>query len=186
MILSRVVLGRCEEFCDERPARGGQWVFVDPEMGARPHSFKRDWRYTVRKFQQVYPEYIVKLNSIASPRRIARARRPRTQFFAHNPALTASITTPPKDKRMDADSTGLGVLKTDENDRLLSPAKVKMCVVCMSKAADRVLVPCGHVCLCEDCSSFQELARLRNKCPECRQIFREVIKIYSQVVEADK
>ena len=172
LILSRVSLGRSRE------ASSNMHQGTIPFLSF--HSIRGDnAKYDISDFRQVYPEYIIELN--LTRRRIVRVRRPETQFFPHNPATSATFNTPPKR----IPDSSLGGLKTDENDRLLSPAKVKMCVVCMTNAADRVLIPCGHVCLCGDCSAFGELARLNSKCPECRQNFREVIKIYSQVVEPE-
>lgn len=38
------------------------------------------------------------------------------------------------------------------------------CVICMSAACNMVMVPCGHLCMCTDCSNiFND-----NKCPMCR------------------
>lgn len=36
-----------------------------------------------------------------------------------------------------------------------------LCVVCLEKKADYVILPCGHVCVCINCSQIVE------KCPMC-------------------
>lgn len=37
------------------------------------------------------------------------------------------------------------------------------CVVCVENPKEVICLPCGHVCLCEDCS-----AKIKFKCPVCR------------------
>ena len=50
------------------------------------------------------------------------------------------------------------------------------CVVCLTGAADRVIKPCGHLCLCGDCASrFQ---RDRMPCPVCRCSQRSIDRVY--------
>ena len=46
------------------------------------------------------------------------------------------------------------------------------CVVCLVNRADHVLLPCGHVCVCEGC------AYLLNTCPICRQNISERKHVY--------
>lgn len=46
-----------------------------------------------------------------------------------------------------------------ENER----PEVQVCVVCCQNSRGIILLPCGHVCLCEDCS-----ARITDFCPVCR------------------
>ena len=45
--------------------------------------------------------------------------------------------------------------------------EVQACVVCCQNRRGIILLPCGHVCLCEDCS-----ARITDFCPVCR---REIV-----------
>ncbi|KAF5292592.1 hypothetical protein FQA39_LY13925 [Lamprigera yunnana] len=40
----------------------------------------------------------------------------------------------------------------------------QLCVVCKVNPKEVILLPCGHVCLCEDCS-----VEILNKCPVCRE-----------------
>ena len=50
----------------------------------------------------------------------------------------------------------------------------KLCVVCMDAANSHALLPCGHKCICADCST-----RLRDGlCPVCRAPFERVAPIY--------
>lgn len=39
----------------------------------------------------------------------------------------------------------------------------QICVVCNINAREIILLPCGHVCICEDCS-----ANINDSCPICR------------------
>jgi E3 ubiquitin-protein ligase MUL1 len=41
--------------------------------------------------------------------------------------------------------------------------EVQACVICCQNRRRIILLPCGHVCLCEDCS-----ARITDFCPICR------------------
>lgn len=44
------------------------------------------------------------------------------------------------------------------------------CLICMENPHDVILVPCGHYCLCKECSS-----RIGGKCPLCRSVVDLVI-----------
>lgn len=59
----------------------------------------------------------------------------------------------------------------------------KQCVICQSQDVSRVLIPCGHVSLCEGCSSNDCLSELRGKCPECREKFYCVQKVYGKIAQ---
>jgi hypothetical protein len=47
------------------------------------------------------------------------------------------------------------------------------CVVCLDAMKTHAIVPCGHLCLCESCST-----RIRTKCPICTRSITDIIKIY--------
>ncbi|KAI8429600.1 hypothetical protein MSG28_000198 [Choristoneura fumiferana] len=42
--------------------------------------------------------------------------------------------------------------------------EVQLCVVCAENPKEIILLPCGHVCLCEDCSD-----NIQEACPICRE-----------------
>ena len=46
------------------------------------------------------------------------------------------------------------------------------CVVCMDKPLEMVFVPCGHICVCEECSA--QITR----CPICRSRTQMAVKVY--------
>jgi hypothetical protein len=64
----------------------------------------------------------------------------------------------------------------------MSEINAKMCIICWSKCACRVLLPCGHISLCEACSTDVSLSKMGWKCPECRGAIREAITIYGRVL----
>jgi len=62
-------------------------------------------------------------------------------------------------------------------------SSTKQCVVCLERDVRRICLPCGHPCLCEVCSTEQGLRKLRQKCPECRGIIKQVVTIFARVVD---
>lgn len=48
-----------------------------------------------------------------------------------------------------------------------------LCIVCMEDAASHVVVPCGHLALCQRCSGLAS-----SKCPLCRQAAERVIRVF--------
>lgn len=71
---------------------------------------------------------------------------------------------------------------TSSTTDTMSEMNAKLCIICMSKCACRVLLPCGHISLCEACSTDYSLSKMRWKCPECRGAIREAITIYGRIL----
>ncbi len=82
--------------------------------------------------------------------------------------------TAPKDKKQSASKKKKGKKKK---------SATKKCVVCLDKDVRRILLPCGHPCLCEVCGTDQGLRKLRRKCPECRGTIKQAVTIYARVVD---
>lgn len=51
------------------------------------------------------------------------------------------------------------------------------CVICQDKIKSIVLLPCRHLCLCQDC--FRQLRRYREQCPMCRVPYHHSIQVYA-------
>lgn len=47
------------------------------------------------------------------------------------------------------------------------------CIVCMEDSASHVVVPCGHLALCQRCSGLAS-----SRCPLCRQAAERVIRVF--------
>jgi hypothetical protein len=77
----------------------------------------------------------------------------------HNPNITINLEIDINDSN-----------SNDNNDNNDSHDKLT-CNICMVNPKDCSLIPCGH-CYCLTC-----VGKL-NKCPECRQDFSQILKIY--------
>ena len=52
-----------------------------------------------------------------------------------------------------------------------SPLSQEMeCVICMNEMKSRVMIPCGHVCICASCDKKQNL----ESCPLCRKPIKSI------------
>lgn len=49
----------------------------------------------------------------------------------------------------------------------------QLCVVCRTNPREIILLPCGHVCLCEDCAGD-----INNDCPLCRTPISQKMAAY--------
>ena len=52
----------------------------------------------------------------------------------------------------------------------------KLCVVCQDKEKCIMILPCRHLCICQDCQA--PLQARNNHCPICRRPVRQTIKAY--------
>jgi hypothetical protein len=58
-----------------------------------------------------------------------------------------------------------------------SDAEETQCVVCFDAPKDHLIVPCGHMCVCEACA--EQLTKTRTPmCPVCRGPIRETMKVF--------
>ena len=56
-------------------------------------------------------------------------------------------------------------------------AEETMCVVCFDAPKDHIIVPCGHVCVCEACA--EQLTKTRTPmCPVCRGPIIQTMKVF--------
>lgn len=57
-----------------------------------------------------------------------------------------------------------------------SETKIAECCVCLDKPSTHIVLPCGHMCLCETCSLKCKRAKL--KCPKCCGTVRQISKVF--------
>ena len=51
------------------------------------------------------------------------------------------------------------------------------CVICLSSTSTHVVVPCGHMCLCEQCAVLPKLQQTK-QCPVCRSKYSMIIRVF--------
>lgn len=51
--------------------------------------------------------------------------------------------------------------------------EAQICVACLQNPREVALFPCGHVCVCADCS-----LRIQERCPVCRESVAETVAVY--------
>ena len=59
----------------------------------------------------------------------------------------------------------------------------KSCVVCLEEDVNHVIIPCGHICLCQKCAKSNVLRKMNKRCPECRGKMEKVYRVYGRIVE---
>lgn len=63
----------------------------------------------------------------------------------------------------------------DDREATCDAHKAAECCVCLSSPATVAIVPCGHKCLCEVCLPR---VKLRRKCPKCRGLIRDTLRVF--------
>jgi hypothetical protein len=116
----------------------------------------------------------------------------RMEDYYHNNTRTASSATiandndddDDNDKKKESTTTTTTSNTTNNNtNKDNHRSNTKKCVVCLEKDVRRILLPCGHPCLCEVCGTKQGLKKLKYKCPECRSVIQDTVIIYGRVVD---
>lgn len=49
------------------------------------------------------------------------------------------------------------------------------CIICLERSSTYAFVPCGHLCICDHCTSFENVC---DKCPICRNHSQQVMKVF--------
>ena len=57
---------------------------------------------------------------------------------------------------------------------VVEPVATRLCVVCQSSPRHIAFAPCGHLCICRDCSNNPSI----NTCPICRNSFTRMLEIF--------
>lgn len=58
--------------------------------------------------------------------------------------------------------------------RANSDSEQRQCVVCMDRESSVVIIPCGHLCVCQPCSSC-----CKQLCPVCRGAITQMVQTYT-------
>lgn len=114
--------------------------------------------------------------SVSAPSSAANSLTTATQGVTRAAAIAASKSTNPFTPDS-VPSTPVASATAPTNDLASAPASqgTGECVVCLDALSCYVLVPCGHLCLCEKCS---RLFTVGSDCPKCRAVIVQSIKAY--------
>ena len=63
---------------------------------------------------------------------------------------------------------------TKDENKIITTAKLKECIVCHNNIRESVFVPCGHRCVCYNCAVI--IFAVHKKCPECNEVAKCIIK----------
>jgi len=74
----------------------------------------------------------------------------------------------PKEK-----GTGSVIQSNTETEPTKEP---NLCVICYGEQADRICLPCGHLCLCKNC---EDLVKESKRCAFCGHELKDIVKVYS-------
>ena len=73
-------------------------------------------------------------------------------------------------------------LQIEEEEAEAQLREDEKCSICLQRAKDSVLTPCGHKCVCSPCALVLQdegtSRRVRNKCPICRSKFATAVKVF--------
>lgn len=159
----------CGLFEDGKPIRRTCTLLHIPRMP--PLSFVSPCvRFVFRRWQMwradrlMHDLLVTDSNAVGSTRK-ARARRKRR---SKKPYRSDGLpVTSPVVENGEIANAALGIDDTGTND-------CGVCVICMDATSTHVVVPCGHVCLCETCAALDH----DRSCPFCRAEITSIIRIF--------
>jgi len=73
-------------------------------------------------------------------------------------------------------NTASNILVKRKKELVAQPQEVKECVICTDNETTHIVIPCGHKCLCEECSKSFPMQMM--KCPMCRVDIESVIRVF--------
>ncbi|CAE7915241.1 Fank1 [Symbiodinium sp. KB8] len=91
---------------------------------------------------------------------------------SHSPAPAQA---PPREPPHHAAQTPPPAQVISQDDQERPEQDDGMCVVCLERRADTAVVPCGHLCLCQNCVADVMGQKL---CPMCRNEASSTVRIY--------
>jgi hypothetical protein len=108
-------------------------------------------------------------------RALREANKARDGAMGHIPvAKLADLESKVKTVRVEADGYRQMASMLEGHGAPAPPGQE--CVVCTDKDATHLVVPCGHKCLCVDCSGI--LVARGDPCPICRGVIGSMVKVF--------
>lgn len=117
------------------------------------------------KNSKIYPFYIIFYYSIIKP-----------GIILTNLIIRKSI------KNYTTKNTSTPIIKEEINSKKEykeennSSEDNKQCIICLSEKREYLIIPCGHLCLCQNCK--KNFKKRDSKCPICRNKINFIQKVY--------
>lgn len=92
-------------------------------------------------------------------------------------SLRSSLEEMPSESRVRLEEQGLTAGSPSPSDSATTSLHSKTCVVCHDARISRIIAPCGHYCMCEECTATLLRMPERN-CPVCRGHIDAAIKVF--------
>jgi hypothetical protein len=178
-----------------------QWneIFINHLMCLNEYEYQAPPAECIETRQELPVEWIQLLRIIAFPPEVLDMMKPKKLIYAApNPkeryclgqGLPGSEITCPvalTDAFPWPDGEDLHVVLHDTSNDVrehpwspflqLKSAERAKCVVCMEEDPTHACVPCGHLCLCEECKD-KTVQQADNRCAVCRAVVRNFMHIY--------
>jgi len=148
--------------------------------GQLPHTPNLELRSTLTNFDFTSP---LRLAPSDQPDRTGAyrmhltPRRQRRASITGSPAPLApsAAATRRRSMSVSAEGKGASVTVTEAEDRFGKMANLE-CKICMDKVVECAIRPCGHACACYECARHLQFSL--GRCPICRGVIAEAIRIY--------
>lgn len=111
--------------------------------------------------------------------RVIRTRRAAVQINleTHTPPLLQRLTLEENTSQHSGPSPRKPITRrTISSTSSGSPQSSDTCVVCLERKKTVVVMPCKHLCMCQNCSN--QLQQYQSHCPICRENIAELISVY--------
>jgi hypothetical protein len=94
------------------------------------------------------------------------------------------LTTSTSENEKESSKQGIKTKSTNDTPDTENPKKKQKseetviieCIICYDAVINTVILPCGHLCICWECSNT--LTEKKSNCPLCRQPIDKIIKTY--------
>jgi len=156
------------------------WEMQFDQMG-RPYFIDHSNKRTTYFDPRIYPDALkplphgweMRLDPNGKPIFIDHLSHPKKTTY-ERPDKQEKKERAPKKETTEGESTeGSTDTPTSDGEETKELDDENSCIICLENERCVALIPCGHLCLCRECSGTQK------KCPVCRTPIQDLLRTYS-------